>query len=117
MKLRNPKDPNKKSKFFRLFLPAFIAITLILSVFGIIISRPPESESFEYRDHLFIQDGAGFSTRINNQKYTFLYDPRALENITVAPLTLAQFTYGSKFYITADPNHDVSLALYEFNRL
>ena len=117
MKLRTPKDPDKKSKFFRLFLPVFIAITLILSVFGIIISRPPENESFEYKNHLFIQDSTGFSTRINNQKYTFLYDPRALENLTVAPLTLVQFTYGSKFYITANPNHDVGLALYEFNRL
>lgn len=117
MKLRHPKDPNKKSKFFRLFLPAFIAITLILSVFGIVISRPPENESFEYKNHLFIQDNTGFSTRINNQKYTFLYDPRTLENLSIAPLTLTQFTYGSKFYISANPKEDFGLAISEFNRL
>ncbi len=117
MKLRLPKDPNKKSNFFRFFLPIFILATLVLSAFGIIVSRPQENESFEYKDHLFIQENSGFSTRINNQKYTFLYDPRTLENLSVAPLTLTQFTYGSKFYITADPNHDVGLALYEFNRL
>lgn len=116
MKLREPKDI-KKSTFFRLFLPTFIAITLILSVFGIVISRSPENESFKYKEHLFIKENNGFSTRINNQKYSFLYDPRTLENLTIAPLTLTQLTYGTKFYISANPKEDIGLGLSEFYRL
>ena len=116
MKLRQPKEAGK-SKFSRFFIPIFILVTLVLSAFGIIVFKQPESESFEYKNSLFIQDTSGFSTRINNQKINFLYDPRTLEDLSVAPLTLTQFSYGSKFYLAANPNEDVGLALYEFNRL
>src|SRR3989344_4260632 len=116
MKLRQPKEASK-SKFSRFFIPIFILITLVLSAFGIIVFKQPESETFEYKNNLFIQDTSGFSTRINNQKINFLYDPRTLENLSITPLTLTQLSYGSKFYLTANPNEDVGLALYEFNRL
>ena len=116
MKLRQPKEASK-SKFSRFFIPLFILITLILSAFGIIVFKQPESETFEYKNNFFIQDTSGFSTRINNQKINFLYDPRTLENLSITPLTLTQLSYGSKFYLTANPNEDVGLALYEFNRL
>ena len=116
MKLRQPKEEGK-SKFSRFFIPIFILITLILSGFGIIIFKQPDNETFKYKDKLFIQDAPGFSTRINNQKINFLYDPRTLENLSIAPLTLKQFTYTSKFYLSANPNEDIGLALYEFNRL
>jgi len=116
MKIRQPKEAGK-SKFSRFFIPLFILITLILSAFGIIVFKQPESETFEYKNNLFIQDTSGFSTRINNQKINFLYDPRTLENLSITPLTLTQLSYGSKFYLTANPNEDVGLALYEFNRL
>ncbi len=116
MKLRQPKEAGK-SKFSRFFIPLFILITLVLSAFGIIVFKQPESETFEYKNNLFIQETSGFSTRINNQKITFLYDPRTLENLSITPITLTQLSYGSKFYLTANPNDDVGLALYEFNRL
>lgn len=116
MKLRSPKEAGK-SKFSRFFIPIFITVTLIFSGFGIILFRAPESETFEYKDHLFIQESSGFSTRINNQKIIFLYDPRTLENLSVAPLTLTQLVYTNKFYISANPNEDVGLPLYEFNRV
>ncbi len=116
MKLRQPKEAGK-SKFSRFFIPIFILVTLILSAFGIIVFKQPESETFEYKNNLFIQDTSGFSTRINNQKINFLYDPRTLENLSVTQITLTQLSYGSKFYLTANPNEDVGLALYEFNRL
>lgn len=116
MKLRQPKEADK-SKFSRFFIPLFILITLVLSAFGIIVFKQPESETFEYKNNLFIQETSGFSTRINNQKVTFLYDPRTLENLSITPITLTQLSYGSKFYLTANPNEDVGLALYEFNRL
>lgn len=116
MKLRQPKEASK-SKFSRFFIPIFILVTLILSAFGIIVFKQPESETFEYKDNLFIQDTSGFSTRINNQKINFLYDPRTLENLSISSITLTQFSYGSKFYLSANPNEDVGLALYEFNRL
>ena len=116
MKLRQPKEASK-SKFSRFFIPIFILVTLVLSAFGIIVFKQPDSETFEYKNSLFIQDTSGFSTRINNKKTTFLYDPRTLENLPVASLTLTQFSYGSKFYLSANPNEDVGLALYEFNRL
>ena len=116
MKLRQPKEASK-SKFSRFFIPIFILITLILSGFGIIIFKQPENETFEYKNNLFIQDTSGFSTRLNDKKITFLYDPRSLENMSIAPLTLTQFTYTNKFYISANPNEDIGLALYEFNRL
>lgn len=116
MKLRQPKD-SKKSTFFRLFLPIFILVTLVLSAFGIVISRSPENESFKYKEHLFVKENNGFSTRINNQKYSFLYDPRTLENLTMAPITLTQLTYGTKFYISANPKEDIGLGLSEFYRL
>ena len=116
MKLRQPKEASK-SKFSRFFIPIFILITLVLSAFGIIVFKQPESETFEYKNNLFIQDTAGFSTRINNQKISFLYDPRTLENLSIAPLTLTQFSYGSKFYISMNPDEDIGLGLYEFNRL
>ena len=116
MKIRQPKEAGK-SKFSRFFIPIFIAVTLIFSAFGIIIFKQPESETFEYKEHLFVQDPSGFSTRVNDKKITFLYDPRTLENLSITPLTLTQLSYGSKFYLTANPNDDVGLALYEFNRL
>ena len=116
MKLRPSKEVGK-SRFLKLFLPIFILVTLVLSAFGVIVYKPQESESFEYRGHLFIKDNLGFATKVNDKKIIFLYDPRELENLTIAPITLTQLSYATKFYISLNPNQDIGLALNEFNRL
>ena len=56
-------------------------------------------------------------TCTNGQKYTFLYDPRELQELQPALVTLTQLQYSSKFYLSINPDHDTGLAINEFNRL
>ena len=62
-------------------------------------------------------NGGGFSTRINDQKIVFLYNPHDIKDLQSSPVTLIQLQYASKFYLSFNPQQDVGLAINEFSRL
>jgi hypothetical protein len=125
MKLRTPKENKEKFSFKRAFPLIFILTIMVLSVFGVIFFGVPTPESFKYKGHTFFegivssnqQSSYGYTTTINENKYTFLYDPRELDNLEITEVTLQQLQYAQKFYVSGNPLENIAPGVSEFNRL
>jgi len=126
MKRRPPRSDQNRTSFKKAFPLIFILVIMVLSIFGVVFFGVPTPETFEYKDLTFIQGSvssqqgftnSGYITTVNEQKYTFLYDPRNLEDLNIASITLTQLRYASKFYVSANPEDDISYGVSEFNRL
>lgn len=92
----------------KLILPGFLALVMILSVFGVIIGGISEDdvEIKEFKGNRYINRGETWSTTVGQNTFIFNYDPEELAGISMPLITFNDLNSAEKIYLTIQPDSD-----------
>ena len=117
MKIRQPyEEKSNRGKYLVGVLALFIISIMVFSVLS--LNSEDKEEKITYKDQLFVKTAQGWQTYINNQQYSFAYNPLELENITLpANFNVNKLNSAQKIYLSLNPEEDIYLAMQEFYKL
>ncbi len=94
----------------KIILPIFIALLMIFSIFGVVISSfgnsTDNTQKIDYNGYSFVFDGNIWFTFKDKQKIEFNFDPRELDSFDIGKLN--SLVYGNnKIYISFNPEENL----------
>jgi len=102
------KEKNKK--WGVIIFTLFISLTMILSIFAIVLDN--QSTSLKYNGFKFLQTNDGYKVNVNGVAYTFQYYPTQLENFNLSQNTNDILSNSVAIAILFDPNSTLDDLMY-----
>lgn len=94
------KEKNKKIGV--IIVTVFIALTMVLSIFAIVLDN--QNNSLKYNGYKFLQSNEGYKVKVNDKTYTFQYYPTQLENFNFSQNANDVLSNSVAIAILFDPN-------------
>ena len=106
------KKENQKKKLFPILIGLFIISIMVLSVLEYGSNKDDENE-IKYNNYKFTMENNRWTTYVNNNKISFAYPPRDLEN-TNADVNYNDLLYATKIYLSYNPEQISPIPVQEF---
>lgn len=92
----------KSKKIGVILITVFIALSMILSIFAIVLDN--QGNNLKYNDYKFSLTDSGYKVKINDKFYVFQYFPTELENYNLTQDIKDMLTNSQALAVFFDPN-------------
>ncbi|MEK6904652.1 MAG: hypothetical protein AABW87_03595 [Nanoarchaeota archaeon] len=93
----------------KLILPGFLALIMIISVFGIIIGGVnDDTEVKEFKGFKYVSSGGGsWAVKMGQSTFIFSYAPEELSTLKMPLVTFNDFNSAEKVYLSVNPEEEI----------